>query len=107
MPGSSPPRLIDSITDVFVILDRPPSRVTTAREGGAPTHQRRRQRRRTNPVVVRRYFLPPVADNSAESERDRMAGISFLVTVLLGGAAFGGLAMMIAGIVAELGNLPN
>jgi hypothetical protein len=36
-----------------------------------------------------------------------MAGISFLVTVLLGGAAFGGLAMMIAGIVAELGNLPN
>jgi hypothetical protein len=36
-----------------------------------------------------------------------MAGISFLLTVLLGGAAFGGLAMMITGIVAELGNFAN
>ena len=36
-----------------------------------------------------------------------MAGISFLLTLLLGGAACGGLAMVIAGIVAELGNLPN
>jgi hypothetical protein len=36
-----------------------------------------------------------------------MAGISFLLTLLLGGAAFGGLAMMVAGIVAEFGNLPN
>jgi hypothetical protein len=36
-----------------------------------------------------------------------MAGISFLMTVLLGGAAFGGLAMMIAGIAAELRNLAN
>jgi hypothetical protein len=61
----------------------------------------------TNPVVVRRYFLPLEADNSAESERYRMAGISFLLTLLLGGAAFGGLAMMIVGIVAELGNLAN
>jgi hypothetical protein len=29
------------------------------------------------------------------------------MTVLLGGAAFGGLAMMIAGIAAELRNLAN
>ena len=36
-----------------------------------------------------------------------MMGISFLLTLLLGGAAFGGLSMMIAGIVTELGNLPN
>jgi hypothetical protein len=36
-----------------------------------------------------------------------MVGISFLLTLLLGGAAFGGLAMMIVGIVAELGNLAN
>jgi hypothetical protein len=36
-----------------------------------------------------------------------MVGISFLVAVLLGGAAFGGLAMMIVAIVAELGNLAN
>jgi hypothetical protein len=36
-----------------------------------------------------------------------MVGISFLVTVLLGGAAFGGLTMMIVAIVAELGNLAN
>ena len=36
-----------------------------------------------------------------------MAGFSFLVTVLLVGAAFGGLAMMIAGIAAEFGNLTH
>jgi hypothetical protein len=36
-----------------------------------------------------------------------MVGISFLLTLLLGGAAFGGLAMMIVAIVAELGNLAN
>ena len=60
-----------------------------------------------NPVVARRYFLPPDADNSAGPERYWMAGFSFLVTVLLAGAAFGGLAMMIAGIAAELGELTN
>ena len=60
-----------------------------------------------DPVVARRYFLPSEADNSAGPERYLMAGISFLLTLLLGGAACGGLAMVIAGIVAELGNLAN
>ncbi len=36
-----------------------------------------------------------------------MAGLSFLVTVLLAGAAFGGLAIMIAGIAAEPSDLTN
>jgi hypothetical protein len=36
-----------------------------------------------------------------------MVGISFLLAVLLGGAAFGGLAMMIVAIATNLGSLPN
>jgi hypothetical protein len=60
-----------------------------------------------DPVVARRDFLSSEADNSAGPERCRMAGSSFLMTVLLGAAALGGLAMMVAGIAAELRDLAN